>query len=214
VVRERPSADLESVRGRRPVCRVGCPPAMSADGRTRSARRPGRTRAGTPTPHGTVATRAPPAPLDTTRTALKLASIEERLSAVKLPRKPSNPVTPTRRRVTNCVTTDAHTSTSQRTPADTGSPLNCGDAPGWVLVGLLRDEVVVVLPNQALENSSAPPPAARAGPTIPAFSRRQQRPRTLTRQEPRFAVSWESQRPALRTSRFPLSQHRLQTRTC
>jgi hypothetical protein len=80
-------------------------------------------------PHGTVATRAPPAPLDATRTARKLASIEEGWSG-RASWERSDAANLPARRVTNCVRTGPHAGVSQRTMTGALSWPTCSDAQG------------------------------------------------------------------------------------
>src|SRR6185503_20547308 len=113
-----------------------------ADGRTRSARRPGRTRAGTPSPtrnrRYASASGAPGHHLDRAQNGLYRGRAEsgraswERSDAANLPT----------RRVTNCVTTGPHAGAGQRTLTDAVSPPTSSDAQDRLSLTLLRDEEV------------------------------------------------------------------------
>jgi len=120
----------------------GCPPAMSADDRTRSARRPGRTRAGTPPPtrnrRSASAFGAPGHHTDRAQAGLYRGRAKGGRAAWELSDAAISPT----RRVTNCVTTGPHTGASQRTLTDAVLPPTCSDGQDRLSLTLLRDEEV------------------------------------------------------------------------
>ena len=133
-------------------------PGQAARGRPQRCWRLLRMRGHRLPPHGTVATRAPPAPLDhwigsswpyRGRTKSKSGRASwERSDAASLPA----------RRVTNCVTTGPHAGASQRTLTDAVSPPTYSDAQDRLSLRLLRDEgrSRVSLSSGALEGQSGP----------------------------------------------------------